>query len=135
MTWWTDILTSPGGIGATLGAGSSPFVIAILTNRLITRGHYLDDMKLKDKEIAEVRANAATREEFLTKQLSSERDLATQQWDRTELARSNEQKAKEVERDRADKLATSLAQLTSEFGAVAVHALESLPKIGDTSAP
>lgn len=123
MTWWTDLISNPGGLGATLGAGSSPFITAILLNRLITRGAHLEALAQKDSEIAEVRQNAESREKILTDQLT-----------RTETARGNEQQAKEVERDRADKLATSLAQLTSEFGAVAVHALESMPQIGDSDA-
>lgn len=131
MTWWQTLLTTPGGFGATLGAGSSPFITAILLNRLITRGQHLELMHQKDLEIEEVRKNATARELFLTSQLATEQKLAKEQIDRSDMLLENERKAKEVERDRADAAIEKLAALANEFGGVSVHLLRSLPAGAD----
>ncbi|MCU1617801.1 MAG: hypothetical protein JWO98_5341 [Frankiales bacterium] len=136
---WSQFFDLAPQWGVTLGVGSSPFIYAILTNKLITGKQHLREMARvqanADQQVKTAEENAAIRATTAKDNADNVVAIISAELDRANVALGNERTAKEVERDRADKLASSLADLTTEFGAVAVHALESLPQIGDVSAP
>lgn len=117
MDWWNSLLSVAPQVGVSLGAGSAPFVGAILWGKLITLRHHLESMGEKDKQIIEVKQNAERREALLTEQLA-----------RSDQALANEREAKKVERERADAATSKLGEVTTEFGAAMVHMLGSLPQ-------
>lgn len=105
------------GVGLAAGAGATPFVTALLWGKLLTLRHHSEAMAEKDKQIAEVKANAERRESLLTEQLA-----------RADQALANEREAKKVERERADDAVAKLGEVTTEFGAAMVHMLGTLPQ-------
>jgi hypothetical protein len=117
MDWMNALLEAAPQVGVSLGAGSAPFVGAILWGKLITLRHHNEALAEKDKQIAEVKANATQRETLLTEQLV-----------RSDQALANEREAKKVERERADTAASKLNEVTAEFGATMVHMLGSFPQ-------
>lgn len=113
----SQLLETAPQVGVSLGAGSAPFVGAILWGKLITLRHHNEALAEKDKQIAEVKANAEQREALLTEQVV-----------RSDQALVNEREAKKVERERADSAVAKLNEVTAEFGATMVHLLRSLPQ-------
>jgi hypothetical protein len=63
VDWMSQLLEAAPQVGVSLGAGSAPFVGAILWGKLITLRHHNEALSEKDKQIAEVKANAKEREE------------------------------------------------------------------------
>lgn len=106
-------------VGVSLGAGSAPFVGAILWGKLITLRHHTEALAEAEKRVKQSEENATRRETLLTEQLA-----------RSDQALANEREAKKVERERADSLADKLGEATSEFGATMVHMLGSFPQPG-----
>lgn len=117
MDWMSQLLETAPQVGVSLGAGSAPFVGAILWGKLITLRHHTEALAEKDEQIAEVKRNAEQREALLTEQVV-----------RSDQALVNEREAKKVERERADSAVSKLNEVTAEFGATMVHLLRSLPQ-------
>lgn len=117
MDWVGQLLETAPQVGVSLGAGSAPFVGAILWGKLITLRHHNEALAEKDQQIAEVKRNAEQREALLTEQVV-----------RSDQALVNEREAKKVERERADSAVAKLNEVTGEFGATMVHLLRSLPQ-------
>jgi hypothetical protein len=117
VDWMSQLLEAAPQVGVSLGAGSAPFVGAILWGKLITLRHHNEALSEKDKQIAEVKANAKEREALLTEQVV-----------RSDQALVNEREAKKVERERADAAVAKLNEVTGEFGATMVHMLRSFPQ-------
>lgn len=126
MTAIGEFLQAAPQLGTALGAGSSPFVLAILVGRLRTRGQVLE-------QIGEIRANALARETELKEHAAEREALIKAERDRESEARKAAESAREVERDRADVLSRKLADVADEFGKAMVHLLEELPRPGAAS--
>lgn len=119
MDWLNAFLQAAPQVGVSLGAGSAPFVAAILTDRLVTKARHTEALAQAEKRVAQAEENATRREALLTEQLA-----------RSDQALANEREAKKVERERADSLADKLGEATAEFGATMVHMLGSFPQPG-----
>ena len=117
MDWMTSLLEVAPQVGVSLGAGSAPFVGAILWGKLITLRHHNEAIAEQEKRIVQTEQNAARREALLTEQVV-----------RSDQALANEREAKKVERERADTAVAKLNEVTGEFGATMVHLLRSLPQ-------
>lgn len=112
LTWWQALI----GILALLGLSPAPWIAAILAGRLMT---------LKQHTLA-------LDEMHRTSELLEKRHDATIQ--RINEERNYERAAKDIERERSDKLAEKLMSVTEEFGATTLHLLRSLPEVDDGAA-
>lgn len=119
MDWANALLEAAPQVGVSLGAGSAPFVGAILWGKLITLRHHNEALGELEKRVAQSEENAARRESLLTEQLA-----------RSDQSLANEREAKKVERERADVAVAKLGEVTTEFGSAMVHMLGSFPQGG-----
>lgn len=95
LEWWQGLAA----VLVALGLSPAPWIIALLSNRLMTRGQHND-------RVTDLKAELAAKDRQI----------------------EYEQAAKAVQADRADKAIAKTIELATEFGATTVHLLKSLPE-------
>lgn len=118
LQWWQAALAIITG----LGLSAAPWIAALLAGRIMTLGQHTRRVADLDKAHGELvaekdRAIAAAerRHDATVKRIVEERDY--------------ERAAKDAERQRSDKLADKLGDVTEEFGQTTVHLLKSLGEV------
>lgn len=108
LEWYQTL----GGVVILLGFSAGPWIAALLAGKLITKGQHDGRIADKDAEIARIEK----RHDGTVSRLLEERNY--------------ERQAKDLERERADKLSDKLGEATIELGETAVHLLRALPSSG-----
>lgn len=110
--WWQWL----GGLITLLGLSPAPWLVAVLTGRLLTLGAHL-------RRVGDIQS--AHKLEMDHQTAMHARELAAKDVEIARLTadRADERTATRVERDRADAMAAKLAALTEQFGQITVGIL------------
>ena len=117
LEWWQWAVAALG----ILGLSPAPWLLALLSGRLVTLKAHVRELEEKDRAL-----KATEKRDADTVARLESRHAATVA--RLVEERNYERAAKDVERDRSDRLSAKLAEVTEEFGQTTVHLLRSLPE-------
>lgn len=131
MDLWEWITTTIPAGGAVSAVGVSVFVIAILTDKLMTQAQHLrriaDLTANHERELASLRANHEREQASLREHHA--REMANMQARLDEMRESREayKEATQIERSRADKVIDAVPDISGVVGDV-LHVMQSLDR-------